>query len=522
MDPTALQPVEIAGGTAVRTDDLEPDADSLFGLFFGAIGLGLLMLVQPCNYPMIPITVSIFSKGEKTTRARSVLRAGTYGVGIVVGFMLVAGLVQVVFGAEGQDAFGKLAANPWVNIVIGALFVYFAFSFFGYYELGLPAPLMRLMQLGNAKTGSDGAVPTWSLFLMGFFFVLTSYTCGAPVVLALFSSAAAAPHPLAILFATLVFAVTVALPYFVLSLVPGAVRALPKSGSWFSVLKATLGFLELGFALKFFRGAEVNLWDGAILSREVIFGCWAGLCVVVAVYLAGYLPVKFPHDPTLRPPTPKRLGWAAVFVVGAVYFGAGVLGNRLWEPLETFVLSEGEIEGGLESLTVEDLKEQAKLSPELAQKVIAARDAGQALKTAADLEALGLDPEAAERVVGLTQRKIRWGTLTYTLAHESYAEALKTAKEGDTRAFVVFTGHNCVNCQLMENTILPLPEVEAKLEALPRVALFIDRPATPRRPRAASSSSSSSRPRRSLPSTCSTARGTCSPSRSAAARRRTS
>lgn len=474
VDGAALAP-EFVEDTTVDA----PAPDSLFGLFFGAIGLGLLMLVQPCNYPMIPITVSIFSKGEKTSRGRSVLRAGTYGTGIVIGFLLVAGLVQVIFGAQGQDAFGKLAANPWVNIVIGALFVYFAFSFFGYYELGLPAPLMKLMQLGNAKTGSDGSVPTWSLFLMGFFFVLTSYTCGAPVVLALFSTAAADPHPLAILFATFVFAVTVALPYFVLSLVPGAVRALPKSGSWFSVLKVVLGFLELGFALKFFRGAEVNLWDGAILSREAIFGCWALICVIVGVYLSGYLPLKFPHDPALRPPTPKRLGWAALFVGGAVYFGAGVAGTRLWEPLETFVLNEGEIEGGLEHLSAEDLVEQAKLTKELAEAVIAARDAGEPLKTRADLKALGLDAEAAGRVIELAQRKIRWGTLSYTLAHSSYQEALEAAKTSGKPVFVIFTGHNCVNCQLMENTILPLPEVEEKLAPVDRVALFIDRPGDP-------------------------------------------
>lgn len=392
-----------------------PEAD-LGGLFLASVGLGLLMLFQPCTYPMIPITVSIFSKGKALPRRTAVLRAGTYAVGIVLSFVAIGALVQVAFGAAGQGRLNELATNPFVNLVIGAIFIYFAFSFFGYYELGLPAPLQRLMQLGNAKRESDGTVPLWSLFLMGFFFVLTSYTCGAPIVLALFAASAQDPHPLAVVFATAVFATTVALPFFVLSLVPGAVRSLPKSGSWFSVFKVVIGFLELGFALKFLRGADV-IWDLHVLSRPVLLTLWAALCLCSAVYLLGRFPLTFPHDPDLKAPSTGRGFWAAIFVFLGLYFGSGIGGRPLLEEIEAFILAEHERDG----------------------------------------------------------EGVKFGPLTYRTDLAALDAAKARAKKTGKPVFLMFTGHNCVNCALMEAKVLPQKEVVERLEDVPRVALFTDR-----------------------------------------------
>ena len=451
---------------------------SLLGLTLAAIGLGIAMLLQPCNYPMIPITVSIFSKGRKLPYRQAVIRAGTYAAGIVISFVLVAGILTIALGAKGQGQLGALATNPWLNLGIAALFAYFAFSFFGYYELGLPAPLQRLMQLGAAKRDAEGTVPAWSLFLMGFFFVLTSYTCGAPVVLALWAGAASQPHPLAITYATFVFACTVALPYFALSLAPGAVRSLPKSGDWFSVFKAVLGFLELGFALKFVRTADVT-WGLDLLGRELLYGAWAAIALATAVYLLGYLPFRFPHDPQLRPPTRTRAVWALVFLALGGYFCAGAAGVRLWGQLETFLLAEPEVEAGLKTLSVEQLAEQADLTPDQAGRVIAAREAKRPLKTLEDLLDLGLPPEAAERVLDVGRNRIRWGPLSYTLDLASLEAAQKRARETQRPVFLVFTGHACTNCQQMENSVLQEPRVVARLQSIDRVALFTDRDGDP-------------------------------------------
>lgn len=407
---TPPSPGGAAGGAAPAPES------NLWTLFLASVGLGVLMLFQPCTYPMIPITVSIFSKGKALSRRAGVLRALAYAGGIVLSFVLVGAMVQVAFGAAGQGRLNELATNPWVNLVIGAVFVYFAFSFFGYYEIGLPAPLQRLMQLGNARRESDGTVPVWSLFLMGFFFVLTSYTCGAPIVLALFATSAQDPHPLAVVFATAVFATTVAAPFFVLSLVPGAVRSLPKSGSWFSVFKVVIGFLELAFALKFLRGSDV-IWDIGVLPRPVILGLWALLCLASAIYLLGRFPLAFPHDPDLRQPSTGRGFWAAIFLTLAAYFGLGVTGRPLLEELEAFILAEHETDG----------------------------DA------------------------------VKFGPLAYRTSLTAYEEGKLKARRTGKPMLLIFTGHNCVNCALMEAKILPRKEVVERLKDIPRVALFTDR-----------------------------------------------
>ncbi len=392
-------------------------------LTIASIGMGLLMLLMPCTYPMIPITVSIFSKGKSLSRGRTALRAGIYAGGIVVSFVAVGGLVQVLAGAKGQGVVNELATNPWVNLGIGAVFVYFAFSFFGYYEIGMPGFLQRLMQAGAAKRGQDGTVPAWSLFLMGLFFVLTSYTCGAPVVLGLFATATQAPHDMAVLWATFVFALTVAAPFFLLALVPGGMKVLPKSGSWFSVFKVALAFVELGFAIKFFRGAELQ-WEAVnLLTRDVTLALWVVLSVCAVVYLHGYFPVRFPHDPDLSAHSPRRYAWGWVFLLLAGYFGYGASGRELAPSVEAFIL------------------------PDLEQ--------------------------------GEHEHSVKFGPLSYRTDLAGLDEAKAWARAHGKPAFLMFTGHNCVNCVQMEKGVLPKPPVVEKLEQIPRVALFTDKAGDP-------------------------------------------
>ena len=438
--PGALGPGSTPPAPVAPTPATGPQ--SLLGLAWASVVLGLLMLLQPCTYPMIPVTVSIFSKGKALPRQQAIFRAAMYAVGIIVSFVLVGGVVTVISGAAGQGSLNRLATNPWVNLAIGASFVYFAFSFFGYYELGLPAPLVRLMQLGSAKRGADGVVPIWSLFLMGLFFCLTSYTCGAPIVLALFTNAAGAPHPAAVVFATAVFATTIALPFFVLSLVPGAVRNLPKSGDWFSAFKAGLGFVELGFGLKFFRTADV-VWGSDVLGRPVIFGLWAALALATAVYLIGRFPVRFPHDPDLREQSTGRGLFAGLFLALAAAFGAGAAGVKLPHTVEVFALiSEEEGDG----------------TP------VGAPVAGGAERPADPHVIFGEKPKSGPDT-----------RLAYRTQLAAVEAAKAEARSKGTPVFLLFTGHTCINCKLMEETVLQAPAVAGALAKAPRVALFTDR-----------------------------------------------
>lgn len=415
---------------------------SLLGLAWASVVLGLLMLLQPCTYPMIPVTVSIFSKGKALPRQQAIFRAAMYAVGIIVSFVVVGGVVTVLSGAAGQGSLNRLATNPWVNLAIGASFVYFAFSFFGYYELGLPAPLVKLMQLGTAKRGADGVVPVWSLFLMGLFFCLTSYTCGAPIVLALFTTSAAAPHPAAVIFATAVFATTIALPFFVLSLVPGAVRNLPKSGDWFSAFKAGLGFVELGFGLKFFRTADV-VWGSNLLQRPVILGLWAALALATAVYLIGRFPLRFPHDPDLKEQSTGRGLFAGLFLALAGVFGAGAAGMPLPHMIEVFALIDEEQGSG---------------------KPVGAPAAGGAERPAEPHVIFGRAPASGPDM-----------RLAYRTQLSAVDRARAEARATGTPVFLLFTGHTCINCKLMEETVLQAPAVAGALAKAPRVALFTDR-----------------------------------------------
>lgn len=411
--PTASPSDTAAPNTAVTNTTVEPEPTSLLGflkLGLAAFLFGLSMLVMPCTYPMIPITVSVFSKGAQLSRGQTIVRASVFGLGIVLSFVAVGGVVQLALGGDGQIALSAFATNAWVNLGLGLVFIYFAFSFFGYYELGLPAPLQRLMQVGAGKTDSDGTVPIWSLFLMGLFFVLTSYTCGAPVVVSLFAVGAGAGS---VLFATTIFALTVAFPFVLLAMVPNAMRYMPKSGSWFSVFKVVMGLVELGFAVKFLRGVDVQ-WDSvSFMPREVVLALWVGLSLIAAVYLIGRLPLQFPHDPPLRPVSKQRGFFAAGFFGLALFFGYGYVGE-LPADVEAFIMEEHD-------------------GPEV------------------------------------TFGKLAWKTDLQSL------EKAKAKAGKDGRFLLMFTGHLCVNCIKMEKQVLPEPAVEAVIGKVDRIALFVDK-----------------------------------------------
>jgi thiol:disulfide interchange protein DsbD len=175
---------------------------------------------------------------------------------------------------------------------------------------------------------------------MGLFFVLTTYTCGAPLVLGVLATAATTPHPLALVAATAVFGTTIALPFFVLALIPGFLKSLPRGGHWFDAFKTVLGFLEIAFAFKFLRTTDVA-FDLGIVTRPVLLGVWILCAGLSFAYLLGWLKLFHEGEEPLERVTLGRFSWALVFAFVGIYLAQG-LERKLPGPIEAFMLSSAD------------------------------------------------------------------------------------------------------------------------------------------------------------------------------------
>ena len=246
---------------------------SLLGFILLAIGGGIFALLMPCTYPMIPITISFFTKQAEKRGGNVLPLSLAYGAGIILIFILIG----VVIG----PVILTFATHPVTNIVIGIAFLFFALVLFGVWTLQPPQFLMGAVGKASMRGGYVG------VFLMGAALVVTSFTCTAPFVGSLLSIGATADGGVGrIAIGMGFFGLTMAVPFVFLSLVPGKIQALPQSGEWMHVLKVTLGFVELAAALKFFSNADL-VWGWGIISREVFLLLWAGIFVVTAFFLFG-------------------------------------------------------------------------------------------------------------------------------------------------------------------------------------------------------------------------------------------
>ena len=299
-----------------------------------AVTMGFLALLTPCVFPMVPITVSFFTKQQSQTRSESLLRSLAYCLGIVVTFTGLGLLLAATLGASGASLF---AANPWINLFITAIFVAFALSLFGLFEIRLPSAL--LTRLSRTEGGGYAAI-----LVMGFTFTLTSFTCTAPFVGALLvlTSQGTWLWPL---LGMLAFSAAFASPFFFLALFPQALSALPKSGGWLNAVKVVMGFLELAAAMKFLSNADL-VWGWGLISREVFIAFWIAVFGICGLYLLGK--VRLPHDSPTDIVGPARLMFSLVFVSFSLYLGTGLVGAPLGE-LDAFFPPYGSL-GAVERL----------------------------------------------------------------------------------------------------------------------------------------------------------------------------
>jgi len=283
-----------------------------------AMTMGALSLATPCVFPMIPITVSYFTKSAETSRASGLRLALVYCFGIIFTFTGLGLGLAALLGATGINQF---AANPWVNLLITGVFLGFALNLFGLYQIGIPSSV--LTKLSRAGSGSGYA----SALLMGLTFTLTSFTCTVPFVGTVLVATAQGDW-LWPAMGMLGFSIVFAAPFFVLALVPRMLVALPKSGGWLNSVKVTMGFLEVAAAMKFISNVDL-VWRWHIFTREVVLSIWLATCVLTAVYLLGKF--RLPHDTPLEHLGVLRMTAALCFLAIGFYLFTGLLGASLGE-----------------------------------------------------------------------------------------------------------------------------------------------------------------------------------------------
>ncbi|KSA11791.1 Protein-disulfide reductase [Maribacter dokdonensis DSW-8] len=261
----------------------------IFGL--GFLG-GLIALLTPCVFPMIPLTVSFFTKHSQK-KSKGIINALLYGFFIVLIYFLLS-LPFHLFDSVDSQILNSIATNVWLNLLFFLIFIFFAFSFFGYYELTLPSSWANKMDAASSKVGG-----VLGIFFMAVTLAIVSFSCTGPILGGLLGGTTLAEGEVAsnLTAGMTGFGAALALPFALFALFPAWLNSLPKSGGWMTTVKVVLGFLEIGLALKFLSNADlVGHWG--ILKREIFLGIWIILGIAMTLYLFGIY--KFPHDSPVK------------------------------------------------------------------------------------------------------------------------------------------------------------------------------------------------------------------------------
>ena len=302
-------------------------SSGFWGIIVASVLAAFVALLTPCVYPMIPITISVFTKQAHEKRSVVFALTGLFGFGVIASFTALGFLLSAILGEGGANF---MATNGWVNLAIGILFIVFAFSLFGYFDIQLPA------WIRNRAGGGGGSGGAASVLLMGLVFSITTFTCVGPIVASLLALAAGAGKGYAAI-GMLTFSATIAAPFMVLGLFPKALTSLPRSGGWLATVKVILGFVELLAAWKFFSAVAVYFHLESVVTREVIFAIWGVTLLLMAANLIGKL--RFPHD---VPVTSIGFGRGVLLLLTLVCCGwcfAAVNGVRLNGNLEAQLLT---------------------------------------------------------------------------------------------------------------------------------------------------------------------------------------
>ena len=331
--PNPVPPILSASESTSSTPSEK--SDSGLGLFLlAAVLAGLLSIITPCVFPLIPITLTSFIKQADGDRKKLARISGGYSLGIVLMYASLGMIVSATLGAAGIN---RAAANPWINLLIFALFVLFAFSFFEVIEIRLPASLGAIQNKARLTGGTPG------LILLGVAFVLASFTCTAPFVGTLLVTAAQGAR-LRPLLGLLAFGVAFVSPFLLFTIFPQWISRIPRSGVWLARTKATLGFVELAASLKFLSNAD-QVWQWKILIQPVLLGLWAVIGLCTTLYLLGFLRFGVVAQ-TETAQERKRISitrgaFALLFAFFAIYCVRGIAGRPINPYMASFLPPAG-------------------------------------------------------------------------------------------------------------------------------------------------------------------------------------
>ncbi|MCX6306370.1 MAG: thioredoxin family protein [Bacteroidetes bacterium] len=406
---------------------------SLLWFFLISFVAGLAAIITPCVFPMIPMTVTFFMH-DSTSKRKARLEAIVYGLSIIVIYTVIGTLVAVTLGAN----FANFVSTHWIpNVFFFLIFMVFAASFLGMFEITLPSWIVNKADKQADKGGYSGA------FFMAFTLVLVSFSCTGPIVGAILVKSAGGALVMPII-GMLGFSLAFALPFGLFAFFPSWLSGLPKSGGWLNAVKVVLGFLELALGLKFLSIAD-QTYHWHILDREVYLAFWIVIFFLMGMYLIGKL--KFNHDSDLPYISVPRILMAIVVFSFVVYMIPGMWGA----PLKA-------LSGYLPPATYQDFDLNAIVQKEVGT-VNAAGGGSQPANTLCD------KPKYADFL------KLPHGLDGYF----DYAQALRCAKKQNKPIFIDFTGHGCVNCREMEANVWSDPKVLKRMrENFIVTALYVD------------------------------------------------
>lgn len=392
----------------------------MWTFLLGFIG-GLLALLTPCVFPMIPLTVSFFTKSSKD-RKSGLRNALLYGLSIITIYVAIGLLITAVFGAT---ALNELSTNWIANTLFFVIFLAFAFSFFGYYEITLPSSWSTKSDAMAEKGGFLGT------FFMAFTLALVSFSCTGPIIgSAIVQSATSTMGPFTVM---LGFSTALAVPFALFAAFPAWLQSLPRSGSWMNSVKVVLGFLELALALKFLSVADMTMhWN--ILPYEVFMGLWVLIFGGMTAYLFGL--IRFPHDSPMKKLSPARGVLATLSLVLTAYLASGFMIDKKTESYGSLGLMSG-------------------LAPPAQYNIL--------------LTQTNVDPSIKARYPSFSK------CANNLDCFKDYYEGMAYAKEVNRPVLLDFTGYGCVNCRKTEEHIWVETDVWNKLaKDFVLISLYVD------------------------------------------------
>ncbi|WP_231590687.1 protein-disulfide reductase DsbD family protein [Hymenobacter terrenus] len=407
-------------------------AGGLWSFAFLAFTFGLAALVTPCVFPMVPMTVSLFTSGNDS-RQRGILKALVYGASIIAIYVLMGVLVSVLLGEDGPN----LISTHWLpNLIFFAVFVVFGLSFLGLFEITLPHKIVNTVDTQADKGGWAG------IFFMALTLVVVSFSCTAPIVGSILSLAARGERITPIV-GMLGFSLAFALPFTLFAIFPSWLKSLPRSGGWLNTVKVVLGFVELMLALKFLSTADLA-YHWHLLDRDVYIVLWIVLSALLGFYLLGKF--RLSHDSPLDHLSVGRLLMAVAAFAFTVYLVPGLFGAPL--PL---------LAGYLPPQSKHDFS----------------------LAAAGNGNSVGLGGGTSVATASQQCEAPRFGDfleLPHNLnGYFDLEQAKRCARAQNKPIFIDFTGHACVNCRKMEATVWSDPQVLQRLRNdYVVVALYVD------------------------------------------------